>query len=311
MKYVYTKILGVLGFIVGVIILFVTIDNDIWEYDLATWGIMVGGSVIGAVIGAIIDVLIDRNYNNNFYQPYYSNYNAPYSKFSDNTMSHNHNAEAEMFSFFSTYLGYFSSFVIKSSKRQFLLDSEFEYIQGALLQYVDPVQAQTIMNDVQSMLKTALDYDDFLNCALEFELDTPIETRIEMISFLFGLTFSDREMMDAEIRTISQISQEIGVSEYDFEIIKNNFFDFINNQHQDEFSSPSTSIDDNDNDYKTLNVDPSATDHEIKKAFREQVLLYHPDKVNHMGEKIIKAAEEHSIKINEAYERIKKSRGMN
>ena len=37
----------------------------------------------------------------------------------------------------------------------------------------------------------------------------------------------------------------------------------------------------------------------------------HPDKVGHLGEDIRKAAEEKFSRINVAYEKIKKQRGMN
>lgn len=37
----------------------------------------------------------------------------------------------------------------------------------------------------------------------------------------------------------------------------------------------------------------------------------HPDKVSHLGEDIRKAAEEKFTRINLAYEKIKKQRGMN
>ena len=40
-------------------------------------------------------------------------------------------------------------------------------------------------------------------------------------------------------------------------------------------------------------------------------LKYHPDKVHHLGEDVQGAATEKFKKLNEAYERIKKERGMN
>ena len=49
----------------------------------------------------------------------------------------------------------------------------------------------------------------------------------------------------------------------------------------------------------------------MKKAYRKAAIKHHPDKVSHLGEEVRKAAEEKFSKVNEAYERIKKSRGMN
>jgi DnaJ like chaperone protein len=62
--------------------------------------------------------------------------------------------------------------------------------------------------------------------------------------------------------------------------------------------------------YKVLEVTPTATNEEIKKAYRNMALKHHPDKVSYLGEDIRKAAEEKFQKVNEAYEKIKKERGF-
>ncbi len=66
----------------------------------------------------------------------------------------------------------------------------------------------------------------------------------------------------------------------------------------------------NDNYYKILGVSKNATDAEIKSAYRKMALTYHPDKVSHLGEELRKAAEEKFKTITEAYEAIKKERGI-
>ena len=53
------------------------------------------------------------------------------------------------------------------------------------------------------------------------------------------------------------------------------------------------------------------SDEEIKKAYRKMALKYHPDKVAQEGAEIQKAATEKFKKLQEAYENIKKKRGMN
>jgi DnaJ like chaperone protein len=66
-----------------------------------------------------------------------------------------------------------------------------------------------------------------------------------------------------------------------------------------------------ENDYKILEINANASDEEVKKAYRKEAMKHHPDKVNHLGDDIRKAAEERFAKLNESYERIKKVRGMN
>ena len=65
------------------------------------------------------------------------------------------------------------------------------------------------------------------------------------------------------------------------------------------------------NNYKILEINSTATNDEIKKAYYDQMAKYHPDKVNHLGEHLKKFAEDHCAKLNAAYDRIKKERGMN
>ena len=62
--------------------------------------------------------------------------------------------------------------------------------------------------------------------------------------------------------------------------------------------------------YTVLEISPSATDDEVKTAYRRMAMKYHPDKVATLGEDVHKAAEEKFRKIQEAYETIKKERGI-
>ena len=59
-----------------------------------------------------------------------------------------------------------------------------------------------------------------------------------------------------------------------------------------------------------LGIEPTATDDEVRKAYKRMALKYHPDKVATLGEDVQKAAEEKFKKVQEAYEQIKKERGM-
>ena len=65
-----------------------------------------------------------------------------------------------------------------------------------------------------------------------------------------------------------------------------------------------------DEAYKVLEIDSSATDDEVKAAYRKMALKHHPDRVATLGEDIRRAAEQKLQKINEAKERIYKERGM-
>jgi len=58
--------------------------------------------------------------------------------------------------------------------------------------------------------------------------------------------------------------------------------------------------------YKVLGVDPSASDEEVKKAYRDLARKYHPD--NYQNNPLADLAEEKMKEINEAYDLITRSR---
>ena len=63
--------------------------------------------------------------------------------------------------------------------------------------------------------------------------------------------------------------------------------------------------------YSVLGISPSATDEEVKKAYRVMAMKHHPDRVSALGEDVRKAAEERFKSIADAYDRIRKERGIN
>ena len=65
-----------------------------------------------------------------------------------------------------------------------------------------------------------------------------------------------------------------------------------------------------DSAYTVLEISPSATDDEVRTAYRRMAMKYHPDRVATLGPDVQKAAEEKFKKIQEAYAAIKKQRGI-
>ena len=59
-----------------------------------------------------------------------------------------------------------------------------------------------------------------------------------------------------------------------------------------------------------MEIEPSATNEDVKKAYRRMAMKYHPDKVASAGDDVKQKATEKFRAVNEAYEAVKKQRGM-
>ena len=62
--------------------------------------------------------------------------------------------------------------------------------------------------------------------------------------------------------------------------------------------------------YRTLGISPEATDSEVKSAFKRLAVRFHPDKYATESQDVQHAAEEKFKQVNEAYQRIRKQRGL-
>ena len=111
--------------------------------------------------------------------------------------------------------------------------------------------------------------------------------------YLFGIAKADGHVAEDEITVLKRIANLLAIPQSDFESVKNMFYRDANS------------------DFKVLGIEQTATDDEIKKAYRQMAIRYHPDKVAQMGDDYQKGANEKFQQIQQAYENIKKQRGIN
>ena len=118
------------------------------------------------------------------------------------------------------------------------------------------------------------------------------EVRLQVVHFLFNIANADGNLAQQEVDMINRISGYLRIGQQDFDSIKAMFF-----KSSDEA-------------YKILEIDKDATNDEIKKAYRKMAKKYHPDKLQHMDEAYQKGAQEKFNKVQEAYEKLQKERGL-
>ena len=167
--------------------------------------------------------------------------------------------------------------------------SELDYVKRFFLQNFGQQRAESYIKMLREILEK--DYNLY-EVSQQVGRYMDYASRLQLLHYLFGIANADGTISQDEISVINLISDYMGVSSSDFASVKAMF------------------IKETDSAYKILGIDPSASDEEVKKAYREMAKKNHPDLVSNLGEEVRQAAEKKFQEINAAYETIKKQRGI-
>ena len=168
----------------------------------------------------------------------------------------------------------------------------------------------------------------------------------ELIYFLLGIGYADGMLQRSEDSVILKISVLLGISHSDYNLIKTSYFagennggSFYGNSYSQKtaggsyqktggssYSGSSSGSKSGGSGsgsrarrsinmslstaYSLLGLTSTATNEEVVKAYRSMCKKFHPDRVATLGESVVKEAEEHMMKINQAYDLIKSERNM-
>lgn len=143
------------------------------------------------------------------------------------------------------------------------------------------------------------------------------EQRLQLLGFLVMIAKADGEVVMAEIEALKEVAIHMGLSAGDVEQMLYMGGGYYQNGYQSGSQGGYRSSANAQNQqsqlaaaYKVLGISPTATDAEVKSAYRKMALKHHPDKVSALGEDVRKAAEKKFQEINDAKDRIYKARGM-
>ena len=179
--------------------------------------------------------------------------------------------------------------VIKADGR--VLKSEISFIKPFLVRNFGEEGAKQALQLLKQLLEQSINPTDV---AQQIRQHVNYSVRLELVHLLLEVAKADGEVVDAETHIIELIATQMGISAADYQSLLS-----LYRTHTDENWA-----------YTALEIQPTATDDEVKKAYRRMAMKYHPDKVANAGEEIRQQATEKFRKINEAYEHIKKARGM-
>jgi DnaJ like chaperone protein len=178
--------------------------------------------------------------------------------------------------------------VMKADGR--VLKSELNFVKKYFIQSFGEESAAEAIKMLRDILNQNIPVQ---SVGMQIKQHMDYSSRLQLLHLLFGVALADGKVDISELNTIASISGFMGISSKDFESIKSMF------------------VKDVDSSYKILEIEKTATDDEVKKAYRKMAVKFHPDKVSHLGEDFQKKAKEKFQKVNEAYEQIKKERGIN
>ena len=242
------------------------------------------GALAGYALGSLLENNKEYNYSGGGYgEPNYDTRSSSYGQ-----------RNSFMFS-----LLVMASYIIRADGK--IMHSEMEYVRQFLRRNFGESAVsegnQILLNLFEQRKKMdANNPSAFKNtiyeCGVQIKNNLGYEERLQLLSFLAQIAKSDGNVCKAEIEALKEIAQAMGLSDREVDSMLNLGGDTLEEA------------------YKVLEIEPTATDEEVKAAYRKLALKHHPDKVATLGEDVKKAAEEKFQQINNAKERIYKARGI-
>lgn len=275
-----------------------------------TLGTMLGSGILGTLagfcLGSIIDEMMDSRADSNDYntnkQDYYSQGNGykQYQYGGQNGSSNAHSNEGQRNSFLFSML-VLSSYIIKADNK--IMHSEMEFVRQFLRQNFGEQavnQGQEILLklfEIQKQQGIQVFRNTIHQSCAEIKHNMNVSQRLQLLNYLVIIAKVDGYVSPEEIKALKEVARHLGLTAKDVDSMLN----------MENGARTNSNIEDA---YKVLGLSSTATDDEVKVAYRKMALKHHPDRVATLGEDIRKAAEKKFQDINDAKERIFKARGL-
>lgn len=176
--------------------------------------------------------------------------------------------------------------------------SELRYVKQFLREKFSQDFAADALHALKELLKLDVPVD---GTCRRIAAELNYSQRLELLHLLYGVAWADGVFDPGEERLLRNIAAWMAVRESDAASIAAMF----RRQHAESKARENAA-----DDYRILGIERGATDDEVRKAYRRMAMKCHPDKLAHLGPEFQRDAEAKFKRVNEAYERIKKSRGM-
>ncbi len=253
------------------------------------------GLIIGFVIGSYIDYAVggsssqnsdsENNFNNS---RNYNSQNRSYGSFGGYSSTSNGGYNTASPVDFKNSLLILIAAVMKADGRA--MKSELDMVKSMLLRTYGEAETKVMLLQLRDYLK---ENHNLTEVCRNLRNRMSYSPRLELIHILFRISRADGDISSAEIALIQSVATQLGISTPDYLSLKAMFVTTV------------------DSDFKILDVSPNASEDDVKKAYRKLALRFHPDRLQGLTDSEKKSAEDKFIRVQKAYENIKKNKGWN
>lgn len=228
------------------------------------------GGIIGFAVGAMLDHMSDATAHDQASQPRQSR------------------AQAATAGDLAVSLVVLTAAIMKADGR--VTQRELDHVRRFFNQQFGAARSGELLILLRDVMKREVPLQEV--CA-QMRQAMPHPVRLQLMHYLIGLANADGQVDRAEFDLLRTIAHALAISDKDLGSLSAMF------RQEDPQAA-----------YQVLEIEPSASEAEVKKAYRRMAMKYHPDKVAQLGEEVQKAANEKFKKVQEAYESIQQKRGI-
>ena len=184
---------------------------------------------------------------------------------------------------FAVSLLVLSAAVMKADQR--ILKSELSYVKRFLVNQFGEQKALELLRVLKDLVQRDI---PLAPVCQQISAHMSHAQRLQLIHFLLGIANADGHLHDQEWEVVQQIAHYLRISSSDLDSLEAMY--------------------DRDDKrwYRILEIEPGASQDEIKSAYRKMAKKYHPDRLGDVGEDVRKAGEEKFRQVKEAYDKLKK-----